>query len=118
MFLWQPPHFWALALRYVEDYRAAGIPMLPVVRGEAETTRQMLIYAVLTLGASMLFGKIAGLSALYFAVAAPSGAFWVWLALQTYRAPGVHAARRVFSFSTTYLTLLFASIAIDGLLFR
>jgi len=116
VFYWQPPHFWALALALVDDYRAAGIPMLPVVRGERETKRQIVLYAILTAALSLIFGAVAGLNLLYLAVALAGGVGFVAFAVRVYRAPGVTATGAMFRYSTSYLAMLFASMVADRLL--
>jgi protoheme IX farnesyltransferase len=117
IFMWTPPHFWALALYRRGDYAAAGVPMLPVVAGEAATKRQMLLYAVLLLPVAVapaLLG-IAGL--LYAAAAVVLGLIFVGMALAVLRedgaATGHRAAKRMFAFSILYLFLLFALLIVD-----
>ena len=117
VFAWQPPHFWALALLIVDDYRDAKIPMLPAVRGEAETKRQTLLWAALTLAVTLALGITAQLGVIYFAVALIGGSGFVGVAWRLYRTPGVAAAPAMFRYSTSYLALLFASMAIDRLIF-
>ena len=113
VFLWTPPHFWALALFRSDDYARAGVPMLPVVAGVEETTRQILLYTVAMVAFSLLptFLGIAGWT--YFAVAVALGAVFVAGALALRREPGEANARRVFGFSVLYLFLLFALIIVD-----
>ena len=117
VFAWQPPHFWALALLLADDYRDAKIPMLPAVRGEGETKQQTLLWAVLTVAVTLALGITAQLGALYFAVAAIGGAGFVAVAWRLYRTPGIEAAPAMFRYSTSYLALLFGSMAVDRLLF-
>ena len=113
IFMWTPPHFWALALYRQGDYAKAGVPMLPVVAGKDETKRQMLLYTLvllpLTLAPSLLgfAGLIYGACAL-----ALSGAFVV-LAVQVMRDQGQRAAKRMFAFSILYLFVLFALLILD-----
>jgi protoheme IX farnesyltransferase len=116
VFYWQPPHFWALALGLADDYRAAGIPMMPVVVGERETKRQIVLYAILTVAVTLIFGAVAGLNLLYLAVATLGGIGFVWYALRIYRSPGTAGTRAMFRYSTSYLALLFASMVMDRLL--
>ena len=114
VFYWTPPHFWALALRYREDYAAAGIPMLPVVAGVEATTRRMLLYTGLMVGVSLLVVPLAERSWVYLTAAVVLGA---WFLLDTWRVvrdPG--QAMRLFTTSTVYLAALFASIMLDVLL--
>jgi len=117
VFAWQPPHFWALALLLADDYRDAKIPMLPAVRSEDETKQQTLLWSVLTVAVTLALGITAQLGALYFAVALLGGVGFVVVAWRLYRTPGVEAAPAMFRYSTSYLALLFASMAIDRLLF-
>jgi heme o synthase len=112
VFLWTPPHFWALALLIKRDYEAARIPMLPVVRGDAETARQILLYSILlvsfTLAAAYAFGWI------YLGAAALLGAAFVRLALRVRRETTPARARALFHFSLLYLALLFVAAAVSA----
>jgi heme o synthase len=114
IFFWTPPHFWALSLFRAEDYARAGVPMLPVVAGEAETRRQILLYALILapLGAAPWFFGYAG--PIYGVVAVAAGAAFVALALRL-RAErhGYAASKRMFAFSILYLFLLFAMLLVD-----
>ncbi len=114
--LWTPPHFWALALVFVEDYRKAGVPMLPVIRGEAETRRQILGYALALLGVSLLAAPLAGLGGAYLVAALALGIPFVLLAFRLLRDGSRRAAGRLFSYSIWYLLLLFAAMIADRLL--
>jgi protoheme IX farnesyltransferase len=117
VFYWTPPHFWALALRYRGDYAAASVPMLPVVRGEAETARQIVIYTVLLVVVSLLLFPAARMGLIYLVAAVVLGAGFVWYALRVLRdTTDGRAAIRLFRFSISYLTLLFAAVAADSLL--
>jgi protoheme IX farnesyltransferase len=113
VFYWTPPHFWALSLRYSDDYRAAGVPMLPVVRGAGETTRQIVLYSWLLLATSLLFFPAAHAGTVYLALAIGSGALFVFYAYKLRSAPGDRAAMWFFRYSITYLTVLFAGMGID-----
>lgn len=113
VFFWQPAHFWALALRMSDQYRAVNIPMMPVVLGEAETKRQTLVYAVLTASVTLMFGAAAELSWLYFAVAAAGGAGFVALAWRLLRGG---SELPLWRYSTLYLAALFAAMVADQLL--
>jgi protoheme IX farnesyltransferase len=117
VFYWTPPHFWALALRYKGDYASAGVPMMPVVRGEAETARQITLYSLLMVAVSLLLFPAAGMGPIYLAAALVLGAAFVWYALRVQRhlADG-RAAIGLFRFSISYLTLLFVAIAADSLI--
>jgi protoheme IX farnesyltransferase len=114
IFCWTPPHFWALSLYRTEDYVRAGIPMLPVVAGAAETRRQILLYTLLLapLGAAPWLLGYAG--ALYGVVALATGAVMIALALRVRAERQGHAAsKQMFAFSILYLFLLFAMLLID-----
>ena len=116
IFLWTPPHFWALSLNRAEEYGRAGVPMLPVVAGRAATTRQILIYSVLLVPVSMLPWALGFAGPLYGAVALVCGAMFVLLALRLQRSKGTNrqAAHRLFVFSISYLFLLFAALLINS----
>ena len=115
IFLWTPPHFWALALNRAGDYARAGVPMLPVVSGSAATKRQILIYSALLVLASALPWVLGFAGAAYATTAAICGAVLVVLALQLCRSgeSDRRAAHRLFVFSITYLFVLFAALLID-----
>ena len=112
VFFWTPPHFWALALHHVEDYRRAGIPMLPVVRGETATRRQMLVHGVVTVAATLLLVPVAAMGPLYTVTAVVLGG----LLLHRIRRIGGGRRRPIetFRFSVVYLTVLFAAVAVDA----
>ena len=114
IFMWTPPHFWALALYRAGDYAKAGIPMLPVVAGKAHTRRQILIYALLLVPLSFLplFLGIAGIA--YGAAAAIMGAGLLLLAFRVLRELGERAAQQMFRFSILYLFVLFAALLVEG----
>src|SRR3954452_8409764 len=115
IFLWTPPHFWALALNRTDDYARAGVPMLPVVAGKAATTRQILIYSGLLVLASELPWVLGFAGTVYGAIAAICGALFLLLAGLLNRSPGAdrRAAQRLFVFSIFYLFVLFAALLID-----
>lgn len=115
IFLWTPPHFWALALNRSDDYARAGVPMLPVVAGWAATTRQILIYSGLVVLASELPWAMGFGGTMYGAIAAICGALFLLLALQLNRSVGTdrRAAHRLFVFSIFYLFALFATLLVD-----
>jgi protoheme IX farnesyltransferase len=116
VFYWTPPHFWALALRYQGDYAAAGVPMLPVVRGEAETARQIVLYSLLLVAVSLLLWPTAGMGLIYVASAVGLGAlFLVYAVRLRHDAANGRAAIHLFRYSISYLTLLFAAVALDSL---
>jgi|SRR5438552_3784024 len=115
IFLWTPPHFWALALNRTDDYARAGIPMLPVVAGRPSTTRQILIYSGFLALASELPWALGFAGALYGAIVAICGSLFLLLAFQLSRSIGADrsAAHRLFVFSIFYLFVLFAALLID-----
>jgi protoheme IX farnesyltransferase len=116
VFYWTPPHFWALALLIKEDYARTGIPMLPVVDGEAETRRQILLYTWL-LSAITLLPLAGGLFGTVYGVAALAlDSVLLWLSLRLYRRADRRSAAVVFHFSLAYLALLFVAMAVDRLL--
>jgi heme o synthase len=113
VFFWTPPHFWALALLIRRDYEAAGVPMLPVVRGERETTRQIVLYSLVLVAvtaAPFLWGTL-GLP--YLVAALVLGAAFLALSLGLRREPTPRRAALLFHFSPLYLALLFAAMAVD-----
>jgi protoheme IX farnesyltransferase len=117
VFAWTPPHFWALALYKRGDYAAAGVPMLPAVRGEEETRRQILAYTVAMVLASLLFYPLGVLGVPYLVAAMVLGARFLWLVARLYRERSDQLAKRVFLYSMQYLGLLFAAMVIDAVVF-
>jgi protoheme IX farnesyltransferase len=115
IFVWTPPHFWALAIRYKADYQAAEVPMLPAVESMETTARQIVIYTVILWATSLLFGVVGSMGVIYWAAALVLGAMFLASALQLYRDRTEARAMRLFGWSITYLTLLFAAIAVDQL---
>jgi heme o synthase len=116
VFLWTPPHFWALALLIRRDYEAARVPMLPVVRGVAETTRQIVLYSVALVAATLVpvaWGT-AGLA--YLTAALALGGYLTLLAWRLRRDPTPARAGALFHYSLAYLALLFVAMAVDPLL--
>jgi heme o synthase len=116
VFCWTPPHFWALALKYREDYAAAGIPMLPVVKGAKVATQQILGYSVVVLAVSLTLPLVTPMTPLYPITAAILGILFVVSAERLRRDSSPERAIKLFMFSNTYLALLFAAVAIDTLL--
>ena len=114
VFFWTPPHFWALSLLMREDYRRAGIPMLPVVRGEAETRRQILLYSVLLYAVTQLPFCAGGFGALYLVVSLVLGLAFIAGALRLYRRADRRSALRLYLFSLAYLALLFCAMVADA----
>jgi protoheme IX farnesyltransferase len=115
IFLWTPPHFWALAIRHADDYRAASVPMLPVVETSERTVRTMGFYSVAVALASFALIPLNDMGVIYTSAAALLGVVFVALTFGLGRAPTQTAAMRVFSFSISYITLLFAAAMIDVL---
>ncbi len=113
IFTWTPPHFWALAIRYRADYAAADVPMLPAVTSLRATAVRILVYTVVLWALSLLFSPVAGMGALYLVVAVVAGGALTWAAIRVLRCPDERQAMRMFTFSITYVTILFAAMAAD-----
>lgn len=118
VFYWTPPHFWALSLVLADDYRAAGVPMLPVVRGEEETKRQILLYSWLLVSLTLIFWAVSRLGAIYLGAALIGGVGLIWYATQLRRSEGTDGAMRLFKFSIYYLALLFGAMGLDQIVLR
>jgi protoheme IX farnesyltransferase len=116
VFVWTPPHFWALAMRFSGDYAAAGVPMLPVVRGETETRRQILLYSLVLFATTLLLVPVGHMGPVYTTAAVALGGSFVYRALQVWRSADDARTRRLFAFSILYLAGLFGAIGIDALL--
>ena len=115
IFVWTPPHFWALAVRYRDDYAAAEVPMLPVVASFARTARRIVGYSVVLWACSLLFAPVAGMGLIYLGAALVLGAVFLHNAVQLWREGTVERAMRLFGYSITYVTLLFSAMAVDQL---
>jgi heme o synthase len=115
VFVWTPPHFWALAMRFSGDYAAAGVPMLPVVRGEAETRRQILLYSLVLFATTLLLVPVGDMGPVYTAAAVVLGSSFVYRALQVWRTADDARTRRLFAFSIIYLAGLFGAVGVDAL---
>ena len=115
IFMWTPPHFWALALYRTEDYARAGIPMLPVVAGDASTRRHILFYTLVLVPLGIAPWPLGFAAALYGVTAVVTGAIMVLLAVQVLRErrPADRASHRLFAFSILYLFLLFATLLVE-----
>ena len=113
VFVWTPPHFWALALLIKDNYKAAGVPMLPVVRGDRETARQIVLYSAGLVAVTLLPFAFGSAGLLYLASALALGAVFVWLAERLRRDLTPRRAAFLFHYSLLYLALLFAALAID-----
>jgi protoheme IX farnesyltransferase len=116
VFLWTPPHFWALALLIKRDYAAAGVPMLPVVRGEDETARQIVLYTAALVAFTLAPALWGMFGVLYLVAAAALGAAFLWLAWQLRRERTPARARVLFHYSLAYLALLFVAMALDAVI--
>lgn len=116
VFLWTPPHFWALALYRREDYARAGVPMLPVVAGEEATRRQIVLYSLLLVGSTLLLYPLGAMGLVYGGSALVLGALFVALAVQLWRERTARSAIRLFGYSMAYLALLFAAMVADRLM--
>lgn len=111
VFYWTPPHFWALALRFEDDYARARVPMLPVVRGTEQTLQSILLYSVTMVLLSLLLVPVGRMGWVYLVAAIGSGAWFLWSAWRVKREPA--RAMKLFTDSTVYLAVLFAAVAVD-----
>jgi protoheme IX farnesyltransferase len=115
IFFWTPPHFWALAVRYKDDYAAADVPMLPVVATLRSTSVRILAYTVVVWALTLVFAPVADMGAIYWVAAIVLGAAFMAFAVRLFQDPTPKRAMRLFSWSITYLTLLFGAMALDVL---
>jgi protoheme IX farnesyltransferase len=120
VFYWTPPHFWALSLRIRKDYAAANVPMLPVVKGIPETTRQIGLYTILMVAISLVLWAVARMGAIYLVAAVALGAIFLWQAYKLWRRGSSEEASTagaiaLYKYSISYLSLLFLAVAIDAL---
>ena len=115
IFVWTPPHFWALAIKYRDDYAAAEVPMLPVVADPRSTGRQIVAYTTLLWAVSLVFVPVAGMGWIYTAAAAGLGGAFLFYAVRLLQESTVRNAMRLFGWSITYVTLLFSAMALDQL---
>ena len=113
IFVWTPPHFWALAFKYKDDYAAANVPMLPVVATFRRTAVEILAYTVVMVGLTLVLAPVAHLGWLYLATAAVLGAGFLAMAVRLWVRATPKASMQLFSYSITYLTLLFVAMAAD-----
>jgi len=117
VFFWTPPHFWALSLRYFDDYQAAGIPMLPVAKGIPAAVRQIVVYSFVVVAITFTLPLTTdNVGVLYLVTAAVLGALFITQAIRLARDTTPAQAIRLFTYSNTYLALLFAAVAVDTLL--
>ena len=122
IFIWTPPHFWALAVRYRDDYAAADVPMLPVVASMERTAVEILVYTVVLVATTALLGAVAHLGAIYAVTALVLGLVFIAGAVKLVQLAKANKAAekeamRLFSYSISYLSLLFIAMAIDVLVF-
>ena len=115
IFYWTPPHFWALAIRYKDDYAAADVPMLPSVVSLHETAVRILIYTVWLWFLTLVFAPIGDMGLIYWVAAGVLGAVFTAFSVQLLRDPTTKRAMRLFTWSITYITLLFGAMALDQL---
>ena len=115
VFYWTPPHFWALAMKYSDDYAAAKVPMMPVVYGAKETTRHILLYSFLLFAMCLALFSVARLGFIYLGSAVVLNGAFIAMGFNLYRDPNTKRAWSLFRFSILYLALLFAAIAVDVL---
>lgn len=113
IFFWTPPHFWALAIRYKDDYAAADVPMLPSVASFHTTAVRIIAYTVVVVALTLVFAPVAHLGVIYLVAAGVLGAGFLWLAVELLRTESAKVAMRLFAFSITYITLLFGAMALD-----
>ena len=120
IFFWTPPHFWALAIKYEDDYSAASVPMMPVVEGHRRTTRQMVAYSVVVWALTIALWFVASVGWIYLAVAMVLGVLFtggaVRLLVETDPEAQARRSIRYFAFSITHLSVLFATLAVDQLI--
>jgi len=115
IFLWTPPHFWALAIRHIDDYRAADVPMLPAVAPLAQVLRQMLAYTIVMAAASVLLVPVGDLGPIYAVGASVLGGLFIAGVFSLSRDPDPQKAMRLFGYSISYVTLLFGVLTLDVL---
>lgn len=115
IFMWTPPHFWALSIVRMKDYERAGIPMLPVVKGERETRAQILIYTLVLVGVTLLLPLIKATGTVYLVSAVVLGLFLIYAAWRVWRIPGNKVAWRMYRWSSMYLAFIFLALVIDAI---
>jgi heme o synthase len=118
MFVWTPPHFWALAIRYRDDYKSVDVPMMPVVTTFKRTAAQIMAYSVLVAAVSLVFGWTAGMGPIYWVSAAVLGTVFCAMAYRLWLNPTEALAMNLFRWSITYITLLFVAMGADQLIFH
>ena len=113
MFYWTPPHFWALAIKYKDDYASVDVPMLPSVVSLKKTASRMVLYTVVLWALTLVFSPVAGMGNLYLGAALVLGGIFTAMTVKLYRSPSNALAMKVFTYSITYITLLFGAMALD-----
>ena len=113
IFFWTPPHFWALAIRYKDDYAAADVPMLPSVASFRTTAVRILAYTLVVWALTLVFVPVAHMGLIYIGAAVVLGAGFTWLSVEVLRTESPKVAMRLFAYSITYITLLFGAMAVD-----
>lgn len=116
IFIWTPPHYWPLAIRYRDDYAAADVPMLPVLVDDKVTCRRIIAYTVALVATTLLFAPVADMGLTYIGAAVALGAIFLFQTVRLFVDPSPARAMRVFGYSITYVTLLFGAMAVDQLL--
>lgn len=114
VFFWTPPHFWALSLLIKGDYARAGVPMLPVVAGDRETKKAILLYTLLLTALTLMFYTTMVVGTVYLATAVALGSTFTYLAWRLWRQPDTRGAKRLYLYSLLYLALLFAGVIVDS----
>ena len=115
IFYWTPPHFWALSMRYESEYAEAGVPMMPVVYGRAETAKHIVLYSILLFAMCMIFFSVAKMGLIFLVAALVLNGIFIVQSLRLRRNPATRAAWGLFRFSIYYLALLFGAMAVDSL---
>jgi protoheme IX farnesyltransferase len=113
IYFWTPPHFWALSLVIKKDYERAGVPMLPVVAGEEETVKQIVLYTLMLLASTLVLFSLGAMGLFYLIAAVALGLGLLYLTIRLWRERTLKQARTVFWFSNYYLVLIFAAMVID-----
>ncbi len=113
IFFWTPPHFWALALMVKDDYANAGIPMMPVATGIAETKRQILLYTIILVALTLMFVTTSAVGWFYFATASGAGLAYIYYTWRLFALPEIEGAKSAYLFSLLYLAVIFVGVVVD-----
>ena len=116
IFAWTPPHFWALAIKYRDEYASVDVPMMPVTASHASVSRQITLYTVALWAISLVFAPVAHMGVIYIVAATLLGAAFLWYSVALQRDGSTVRAMRLFHYSITYVTLLFAAMPVDQLI--